>query len=152
MEWVFLAIAILTEIIATSALKAADGFTRLVPSVVVLTGYAVSFYFFSLALRGIPVGVAYAIWSGVGILAIALIAWLYYDQKLDLAAIVGLGLIIAGVIVLNLFSKTVVHCGVGTGGRGGLWSSLLRRSGDGGGLHPLDEFRDVPADPGFGFG
>jgi small multidrug resistance pump len=109
MEWVFLAIAILTEIVATSALKAADGFTRLVPSVVVITGYAISFYFFSLALRGIPVGVAYAVWSGVGILAIALIGWLYYDQKLDLAAIVGLGLIIAGVIVLNLFSKTVVH-------------------------------------------
>jgi len=109
MNWIFLAIAILTEIVATSGLKAADGFTRLVPSVVVIVGYAISFYFFSLALRGIPVGVAYGVWSGVGIMAIALIGWLYYGQVLDLAAILGLALIVAGVLVLNLFSKSVVH-------------------------------------------
>ena len=109
MNWLFLAIAILTEIVATSGLKAADGFTRLVPSVVVIVGYAISFYFFSLALRGIPVGVAYGVWSGVGIMAIALIGWLYYGQVLDLAAILGLALIVAGVLVLNLFSKSVVH-------------------------------------------
>ena len=109
MNWLFLAIAILTEIVATSGLKAADGFTRLAPSVVVIVGYAISFYFFSLALRGIPVGVAYGVWSGVGIMAIALIGWLYYGQVLDLAAILGLALIVAGVLVLNLFSKSVVH-------------------------------------------
>ncbi len=109
MSWVFLVVAILSEIVATSFLKAADGFTRAGLSVVVIVGYSVSFYFFSLAVRGIPVGIAYAIWSGVGIIAIALIAWLYYGQALDHAAILGLALIVAGVIVLNVFSKSVVH-------------------------------------------
>ena len=109
MSWLFLAIAILCEIVATSALKATDGFTRAGPSAVVIAGYAVSFYFFSLAVRIIPVGIAYALWSGVGIMAIALIAWVIYDQTLDLAAILGLALIIAGIVVLNVFSRSNVH-------------------------------------------
>jgi small multidrug resistance pump len=109
MKWVYLGIAILSEVIATSALKASDGFTRIVPLTVLAVGYAVSFYFLSLTLRDIPVGIAYAIWSGVGILLIALIGWLRYGQSLDLAAIIGLALIVAGIAVLNLFSKSAVH-------------------------------------------
>jgi small multidrug resistance pump len=105
--WVYLAIAIVAEVVATSALKAADGFTRPGPSAVVIAGYVVAFYCLSLVLRTIPVGITYAIWSGVGIVLIALIAWLVYGQTLDFAAVVGLGLIIAGVVVLNVFSETM---------------------------------------------
>ena len=107
MSFLYLAVAILAEVIATSALKASDGFTAWQPSVVVAIGYAVSFYFLSLALRTIPVGVAYAIWSGVGIVLISVIAWVIYRQALDAAAIAGMALIIAGVVVINLFSTTV---------------------------------------------
>ena len=105
----YLGIAIVAEVIATSALKAADGFTRLTPSIVVVAGYLVAFYFLSLTLRTIPVGIAYAIWSGVGISLIALIGWLFYKQALDVPAMLGLGLIIAGVVVLNVFSKSIAH-------------------------------------------
>jgi small multidrug resistance pump len=100
--WLFLALAIASEVIATSALKAADGFSRAAPSVVVVVGYVAAFYFLSLALRAIPVGVAYAIWSGVGIALIALIGWALYGQRLDAVAIAGLLLIVAGIVVLNL--------------------------------------------------
>ena len=109
MNWVYLGIAIVAEVIATSALKAADGFTRVAPSVVVVIGYVVAFYFLSLTLRTIAVGVAYAVWSGVGIALIALIGWLFHKQELDLPAMLGLGLIVAGVVVLNTFSKTIAH-------------------------------------------
>jgi small multidrug resistance pump len=109
MNWLFLSIAIVAEVIATSALKAADGFTRLGPSLVVIAGYGIAFYFLSLALRGIPVGVAYAVWSGVGIVLISVIGWLAFGQALDAAAVFGIGLIMAGVIVLNVFSRTSVH-------------------------------------------
>lgn len=109
MHWLYLAIAILTEVVATSVLKAADGFTRWVPSVVVVAGYACSFYFLSLTLRAIPLGIAYAVWSGVGLALVSLIGWLVYDQPLDLAAQAGIALIVAGVIVLNLFSRSVPH-------------------------------------------
>jgi small multidrug resistance pump len=109
MNWTYLAIAILAEVIATSALKATDGFTRLAPSVVVVIGYLVAFYFLSLTLRSIPVGVAYGIWSGVGIVLITLIGWVLYGQALDTAALVGLSLIVAGVVTLNFFSKSVAH-------------------------------------------
>jgi small multidrug resistance pump len=104
MQWVFLSLAIVSEVIGTSALKAAEGFSRFWPSAVVLLGYASAFYFLSLTLRTIPVGVAYAVWSGAGIVLIALIAWLVYGQALDLPAIIGILLIVAGVAVLNLFS------------------------------------------------
>jgi small multidrug resistance pump len=107
MPFIYLAIAIVAEVIGTSALKASNGFTALLPSLVVMAGYSVSFYFLSLALRAIPVGVAYAIWSGVGIVLISAIAWVVYRQALDFAAILGIGLIIAGVVVIQLFSSTV---------------------------------------------
>jgi small multidrug resistance pump len=109
MNWLFLSIAIAAEVIATSALKAADGFTRLGPSLVVIAGYGIAFYFLSLALRGIPVGVAYAVWSGVGIVLISVIGWFAFGQTLDAAAVLGIGLIMAGVIVLNVFSRSPVH-------------------------------------------
>ncbi|MBP7610852.1 MAG: multidrug efflux SMR transporter [Steroidobacteraceae bacterium] len=107
--WAYLAIAIVAEVIATSALKASAGFSRAGPSAVVVIGYGIAFYFLSLTLQSIPVGVTYAIWSGVGIVLITLVAWLLYGQALDAAAIVGLSLIVAGVAVLNLFSKSVAH-------------------------------------------
>jgi len=108
-HWIFLSIAIVSEVIATSALKESAGFTRLWPSVVVMAGYIIAFYFLSLVLETIPVSVAYAIWSGAGIALIALIAWVFFGQSLDVPAIIGLLLIIAGVVVLNLFSKTISH-------------------------------------------
>jgi len=109
MQWVYLAVAIIAEVIGTSALKVSDGFTRLVPSLVVVLGYGISFFFLSLTLRTLPVGVAYAVWSGVGMALIALIGWLFLKQPLDAPAIVGLVLIGAGVAVLNLFSRSVVN-------------------------------------------
>jgi small multidrug resistance pump len=109
MNWLFLSIAIVAEVIGTSALKAAVGFTRLGPSLVVIVGYGMSFYFLSLALRGIPVGVAYAVWSGVGIVLISVIGWLAFGQSLDGPAVLGIGLIMAGVIVLNVFSRSPAH-------------------------------------------
>jgi small multidrug resistance pump len=108
-NYLYLAIAILAEVVATSALKAAEGFSRLGPSLIVAAGYAIAFYFLSLTLRTIPVGVAYAIWSGVGILLIAAAGWFLYGQALDLPAVVGLALIVAGVLVVNLFSETMRH-------------------------------------------
>lgn len=106
MAWLYLAVAIVAEVIATSALKASDGFTRSGPSIVVAAGYAVSFYFLSLALRGMPISVAYAVWSGVGIVLISLIGWRLYGQALDAPAFVGIALIVAGVLVLRLWSKS----------------------------------------------
>lgn len=107
--WGYLSLAILAEVIATSALKASSGFSQLVPSIVVIAGYGTAFYCLSLALRSVPLGVAYAIWSGAGTALIALIGVVLYKQKLDLAAIAGIGLIVAGVLVLNLFSKSSAH-------------------------------------------
>jgi small multidrug resistance pump len=104
-----LALAIVSEVVATSALKASDGFTRLWPSLVMAVGYAVSFYCMSLAVRALPVGIVYAIWSGVGIVLISAAGWATFGEKLDLPAIVGLALIVAGVLVLNLLSETVRH-------------------------------------------
>ena len=107
--YLWLAIAIVAEVIATSALRAADGFSRLVPSIIVVAGYFVAFYCLSMTLRTMPVGIVYAIWSGVGIVLITLVAMILYRQVPDLAAICGLGLIVAGVVVLNLFSKMRAH-------------------------------------------
>ena len=108
-QWIFLSIAIVCEVIGTSALKASEGFTRPWPSVVVIVGYAAAFYFLSLTLKTIPVGVAYAVWAGAGVALIALIGWLYFGQTLDAAAIIGMLLIVAGVVVLNVFSDTASH-------------------------------------------
>ncbi len=108
-QWIFLSIAIVSEVVATSALKASEGFSRLWPSLIVLAGYSIAFYFLSLTLRTIPVGVVYAIWSGAGIAIIALVAWIFLGQSLDIPAMIGLLLIIAGVVVLNVFSNAVPH-------------------------------------------
>ncbi|NLS14070.1 multidrug efflux SMR transporter [Vibrio sp. SM6] len=105
MNWLYLVIAIVAEVIATTSLKASDGFTKLLPSLIVVVGYGCTFFFLSLTLRTIPLGVAYAIWSGVGVALVTAIAWVFYGQKLDLAAMVGIGLIVAGVVVLNAFSR-----------------------------------------------
>ena len=105
MNWLFLALAIGFEIISTSALKAAAGFTKPLPTTVVLIGYASAFYCLSLALRTIPMGIAYAIWSGIGIVVISLVGLIVYRQRLDAAAIVGILLIIAGTLVINLLSQ-----------------------------------------------
>ena len=107
MNWMYLGIAILSEVIATSALKASEGFTKPLPVLILAVGYASSFYFLSLTLRTIPVGIAYAIWSGVGVILISLLAWWLYGQSLDNAALTGIALIVAGVVVLNLFSDSV---------------------------------------------
>ncbi|MCG5236039.1 multidrug efflux SMR transporter [Xanthobacter autotrophicus] len=109
MGYLYLIIAIVAEVIATSALKATESFTRPGPSVLVIVGYAVAFFCLSLTLKTMPVGIAYAIWSGVGIVLVTAIAWLWYGQRLDLPALIGLGLIIAGVMVINLLSKSVAH-------------------------------------------
>ncbi|WP_137152851.1 SMR family transporter [Devosia sp. FKR38] len=106
---VYLAIAIIGEVIATSFLRASSGFTQLVPTIVVVLGYGITFYFFSLALQTIPVGIGYAIWSGVGIVLVSVIAYFAYGQTLDLPALVGMGLILAGVLVINLFSHSSAH-------------------------------------------
>ncbi|PXW86028.1 small multidrug resistance pump [Nitrosomonas sp. Nm84] len=108
-HWILLAIAIVSEVIATSYLKSAEGFTRLWPSLVVVVGYLLAFYLLSLTLKTIPVGIAYAIWSGVGIVLIALSGWLFLGQSLDIPAVIGLTLIIAGVMVINIFSKSAAH-------------------------------------------
>nr|WP_322046855.1 multidrug efflux SMR transporter [Paraburkholderia sp. J67] len=107
--WLLLAIAIVAEVIATSALRASNGFSRLVPSAIVIAGYGVSFYCLSLTLKTLPVGIVYAVWSGVGIVLITLVAMTLYKQIPDLPAMLGLGLIVAGVLVLNLFSKMQAH-------------------------------------------
>ena len=106
MGYLYLSIAVAAEVIATSALKASDGFTRPLPTVIVALGYGIAFYFLSLVLKTVPVGVAYAIWSGAGIVLIGLIGWLVLKQPLDVPAMLGMGLIIAGVAVIQLFSRT----------------------------------------------
>jgi small multidrug resistance pump len=106
MPWLYLVLAITGEIVGTTALKASDGFTRLMPSLLAITGYAIGFYFLAIVLRTIPLGITYAIWSGVGVAAVTLIGWMLYGQKLDWASLVGIGLIVAGVLVLNLWSST----------------------------------------------
>ena len=107
--WLFLAIAIISEVVATSALKSSEGFTRLAPSALVVVGYLLAFYFLSLTLKVIPVGIAYAIWAGTGIVLIALVGWWLYGQKLDLPAILGMAMILGGVAVINLFSSSGGH-------------------------------------------
>jgi small multidrug resistance pump len=109
MSWVYLVIAIVAEVIATTALKASEGFTHPVASAITAIGYAIAFYLLALALKTIPVGIAYAVWSGAGIVFIAILGYLVFDQALDMPAILGIGLILAGVAVLNLFSAAGGH-------------------------------------------
>ena len=107
MPYLYLAIAIISEVIATSAIKASEEFTRLFPSLVVIIGYGTSFYFMALVLRTLPIGITYAVWSGVGIVLVTIIGAVLYNQIPDVPAIIGIGFIILGVVVINLFSKTV---------------------------------------------
>lgn len=107
--YALLAIAIVAEVIATSAMRASDGFSRLLPSAVVVLGYGIAFYCLSLTLRSIPVGIVYAVWSGAGIVLITLVALVLYRQVPDVPAVIGLGMIVAGVAVLNIFSKMQAH-------------------------------------------
>jgi small multidrug resistance pump len=101
--------AILAEVVATTALARSESFSRLIPSAITVIGYAIAFYLLSFPLRVMPTGIVYAVWSGLGIVLIAAIAWIWFGQKLDLPAMIGLGLIILGVIIVNVFSKTVGH-------------------------------------------
>ncbi|PMS17875.1 QacE family quaternary ammonium compound efflux SMR transporter [Trinickia dabaoshanensis] len=107
--YVWLAVAIVAEVIGTSALRASEGFTRLAPALIVVAGYGLAFYCLSMTLKSMPVGIVYAIWSGVGIVLITLVAIVLYRQVPDLAAVAGLSLIVAGVVVLNVFSKMQAH-------------------------------------------
>jgi small multidrug resistance pump len=109
LNYLYLIVAIVFEVIATTGLKQTEGFTRLVPSLVSIGGYALAFYFLSLPLRTMPVGIVYAIWCGAGIIFITAIGWVWLRQELDLPALAGIALIMAGVIVINLYSKTIVH-------------------------------------------
>lgn len=104
-----LVLAILAEVVATTFMKLSDGFTRLGPSLVTVAGFAIAFYCLSLALRSLPTGIVYAVWSGLGIVLITLVAWLFQGQRLDLAAVAGMALIIAGVVVMNVFSSVTPH-------------------------------------------
>jgi len=107
--YVWLGLAIVAEVIATTALKASDSFSRLVPSLVTAAGYSFAFWCLSHSMKTVPVGVGYAIWSGVGIVLITAIAWVAFKQRLDLPALAGMGLIVAGVLVINLFSRSSGH-------------------------------------------
>ena len=109
MTYLYLAIAIIAEVAATSALKASEEFTRLAPSIIVVVGYGVAFYFMTLVLRVIPIGITYAVWSGLGIVLVTIVGFFLYKQTLDIPAIIGMGLIVSGVIVINVFSKTISH-------------------------------------------
>lgn len=104
--YLYLMVAIVFEVIGTSALKATAGFTRLLPSLIVVVGYGIAFYFLALALKTIPVGVAYAVWSGVGVALITLIGWLVFKQRLDGPALAGIFLIVAGVVVIRFYSSS----------------------------------------------
>lgn len=107
--YIYLFFAILAETIGTTALQASQQFTRLLPSLLVVVAYAISFYLLAMALRSIPVGIAYAVWSGLGIVFIAAIGFLVFGQKLDLPAVLGIGMILAGILVIHLFSRAAPH-------------------------------------------
>ncbi len=109
MSYLYLSVAIIAEVIATSALKSAEGFTKPLASSIVVVGYGIAFYCLSVVLKTIPVGIAYAIWSGLGIVLISVVAYFFHQQKLDLAAVIGMSLIVIGVVVINVFSTSVAH-------------------------------------------
>ena len=109
MHYLYLAVAIVSEVTATTALKSSEGFTRLIPSLIVVAGYSSAFYFLALCLQRLSVGIAYAIWAGLGIVLIAILGVVVHDQVLDAAAVAGMALIVAGVIVINVWSGTQLH-------------------------------------------
>jgi multidrug transporter EmrE-like cation transporter len=108
-KWTFLAMAIFSEVVATSSLKSSEGFTNLIPSLIVLVGYSAAFYFLSLTLNDIPLGIAYAIWSGAGIVGIAIVAMIFHEQNLDTGAMIGMGLVILGIIVMRTYSTMMLE-------------------------------------------
>jgi len=109
MAYLYLAAAIIAEVAATSALKASEEFTKLIPSLIVIVGYAVAFYFMTLVLRTIPVGITYAVWAGLGIVLVAIVGTVVYKEIPDIPAVIGMALIVSGVVIINVFSKTVNH-------------------------------------------
>ncbi len=109
MTYLYLFIAIIAEVTATSALKASEEFTKLYPSLIVVVGYGVAFYFMTLVLRVIPIGITYAVWSGLGIVLVTIVGIFLYKQIPDIPAIIGMGLIVSGVVVINVFSKSIGH-------------------------------------------
>lgn len=109
MHYLFLALAIVSEVIGTSALQASQQFTRALPSAIVIAGYGSAFYFLALTLKVMPLGIVYALWAGLGIVLITAVGWLLFGQKLDVAALAGIGLIVAGVAVIHLFSNSATH-------------------------------------------
>ena len=109
MAYIYLAVAIVAEVAATSALKASEEFTKLIPSLIVIVGYAVAFYLLTLVLRTIPLGITYAVWAGLGIVLVAIVGAILYKQIPDIPAVIGMGLIVAGVVIVNVFSKTISH-------------------------------------------
>ena len=109
MTYLYFTLAIVSEVVATSALKASAEFTKLIPSLIVIIGYCISFYLVTLVLRTIPVGITYAIWSGVGIVLVTLVGAILYKQIPDFPALIGIGLIVAGAVVINVYSKTIFH-------------------------------------------
>ena len=110
-HWTYLAIAIVAEVIGTSFLKSSEGFTKLLPSAIVVVTYVIAFYFLGLTLKTLPVGIAYAVWAGTGVALITLVGYLFFGQALDAPALIGIVLIALGVAVINLFSASVTHGG-----------------------------------------
>lgn len=109
MHYIYLAVAIIAEVVATTALKASDGLTRIFPTLLVVGGYGIAFYMLSIVIRTFPVGLTYAIWAGLGIVLVALASAVIYRQIPDLAGMIGMGLIVAGVVVINVYSQTGGH-------------------------------------------
>ena len=105
--YLYLTVAIIAEVIATSALKSSEGFTKLIPSIIVIAGYGISFYFFALLIKTMPLGIAYSLWAGLGIVLVTLVALIKFKQIPDLPALIGMTLIIMGVVIINLYSKTI---------------------------------------------
>ncbi len=109
MAFLYLLIAVIAEVLATSAMKASHGFSVLLPSCFTVLGYAIAIYFLSLAFKVIPMGIAYALWSGAGIIFISMVGWIYFKQHLDVPAVIGLAFMIIGIVIIQVFSKSVAH-------------------------------------------
>ncbi len=109
MHWFILIVAIIFEVIGTAALKSSEGVTRLIPSVIMVVSYGAAIFLLSLVLKTIPMGIGYGLWSGIGIVLITVVGWFFYEQQLDLAALVGIGFICAGVVIIQIFSKSIIH-------------------------------------------
>ena len=109
MHWLILIVAIIFEVIGTAALKSSEGVTRLIPSIIMVISYSAAIFLLSLVLKTIPMGIGYGLWSGLGIILITIVGWFFYQQQLDLAALIGIGFICVGVVIIQVFSKSVTH-------------------------------------------